>query len=60
MSFIDITLSEEPVKLGGTQGLQGAIEKHVSHKTNEVQLHTASTKLDVLLLGYLDNPRIKC
>lgn len=60
VSFIDITLSEEPVKLGGAQGLQGAIEKHVSHKTNQVSLQTASTKLDVLLLGYLDNPRIKC
>lgn len=60
VSFIDITLTEEPVKLGGTQGLKGAIEKHVSHKSSEVQVQTASTKLEVLLLGYLDNPRIKC
>lgn len=60
VSFIDITLAEEPTKLSNGQGLQGAIEKHVSHNSDKVQVNTMSTKLDVLLLGYLDNPRIKC
>ena len=35
------------------------IEKRVSHKSSEPKQVTTS-KIEVLLLGYLDNPKIKC
>jgi len=54
VSFIDIELSEEaPAK---------TTEKHVSHKNTTVVLKEkqVSRKIEVLLLGFLDNPVIKC
>jgi hypothetical protein len=38
------------------------IEKHVSHQSKEPLVKPVSVqkKIEVLLLGYLDNPRIKC
>jgi hypothetical protein len=35
-------------------------EKHVSHKSGKTQVKQVPRRLEVLLLGYLDNPRIKC
>ena len=36
------------------------VEKHVSHTSLDAALKPVPRKLEVLLLGYLDNPRIKC
>jgi hypothetical protein len=38
------------------------VEKHVSHKSLVplVKQVEVQRKMEVLLLGYLDNPRIKC
>ena len=37
-----------------------SFEKHVNHKSNDffAKESTVSKKIDVLLLGYLDNPKI--
>ena len=53
MSFIDIQLANDdtlPQK-----------EKHVSHKDDKVVLkeQTDLSQIDILLLGFLDNPKIK-
>ena len=47
----------------GKDGIKKAIEKHLDHKNKEVILKNSLKKvkkLEVLLLGYLDNPKIKC
>ena len=53
-SFIDIELQEDILPTPN--------EKHVNHKENRVVLkeQRISRKIDILLLGYLDNPVIKC
>ena len=53
-SFIDIELQEEGDKL--------PLEKHVNHKEKRVVLkeQPVSRKIEILLLGFLDNPMIKC
>jgi len=55
VSFIDITLTDDVSASSQT-------EKHVSHSKERVVLkeQPISRKMDVLLLGYLDNPKIKC
>ena len=37
-------------------------EKHVSHSSKDVVVkeQAIARKLDILLLGFLDNPKIKC
>jgi len=54
VSFIDIEMEEAPT---GSN-----MEKMVNHKENRVVLkeQPVSQKIEVLLLGYLDNPVIKC
>lgn len=53
VSFVEIELEESDNKL--------AIEKHVSHKQTEIISKDQSiSKIDILLLGFLDNPKIKC
>lgn len=52
VSFIDIQMTHD------ASGMQ--TEKHVSHKSGQTVAKTVERKLEVLLLGYLDNPRIKC
>ena len=56
VSFIDIELSD------GASSTQTAAEKHVSHKEERIVLkeRQISSKIEVLLLGFLDNPVIKC
>jgi hypothetical protein len=53
VSFIDITLSNE---------MAAPKEKHVSHKQERIVLkeQPVQKKIEVLLLGFLDNPPIKC
>jgi hypothetical protein len=53
-SFIDIELEDD------VQATPS--EKHVSHKDNRVVLkeQPINRKIDILLLGFLDNPMIKC
>lgn len=55
VSFIDITLTDDVSASSQT-------EKHVNHQKERVVLkeQPISRKMDVLLLGYLDNPKIKC
>lgn len=55
VSFIDITLTDDVSASSQT-------EKHVNHNKERVVLkeQPISRKMDVLLLGYLDNPKIKC
>lgn len=54
VSFIDIQMS-------GQDG-PAPVEKHVSHKSKDVAVkdQPIAKKLDILLLGFLDNPKIKC
>ena len=52
ISFIDIQMSDAPE--------HDVVEKHVSHKRTEVELVKKEKKLEILLLGFLDNPKIKC
>lgn len=54
VSFIDIQMTHD-----SNSGSQ-TVEKHVSHKSLDAALKPVPRKLEVLLLGYLDNPRIKC
>lgn len=54
VSFIDVTLADQIVPAG-----DGAVEKHVSHRRAEPVLKKSS-QMEILLLGFLDNPRIKC
>ena len=56
VSFIDIELTKDHSE--STQTRKVGLEKLVNHKTQSVTVK--STKMDVLLLGYLDNPKIKC
>lgn len=50
VSFIDVEIEEKPV-----------IQKSVDHKSSKVvSTQKIVNTLEVLLLGYLDNPRIKC
>lgn len=53
VSFVDISIAEE---------MKPEKEKHVNHNSDEVMIKEklVNQKMDVLLLGYLDNPRIKC
>ena len=50
VSFIDISPTDQ---------LTSGEEKHVSHKKSEPVVKKSS-QIEILLLGYLDNPRIKC
>ena len=54
VSFIDIQMCGQD---GPTP-----VEKHVSHKTTGVVVkdQPIARKLEILLLGFLDNPKIKC
>ena len=56
VSFIDIQLTEDSLSTS-TQ-----TEKHLNHNREEVMVKQApvTRKMDVLLLGFLDNPKIKC
>ena len=56
VSFIDIHMTHDSNSSSQT------VEKHVSHKakTAEVKQVAVQRKMEVLLLGFLDNPRIKC
>jgi len=55
VSFIDITLTDDVSASSQT-------EKHLNHQKERVVLkeQPISRRMDVLLLGYLDNPKIKC
>jgi len=55
VSFIDIQMTEDVCASSQT-------EKHINHQKERVVLkeQPVSTQMDVLLLGYLDNPKIKC
>ena len=54
VSFIDIELIEET--------LPTPLEKHVSHKEERIVLKEQPIlrKIEILLLGFLDNPQLKC
>ena len=54
VSFIDIQLANDDIL--------PQKEKHVNHKNDKVVLkeQTELNQIDILLLGYLDNPKIKC
>ena len=54
VSFIEIQMAEDIKKTLN--------EKHVNHEKSmvKVQQQPVSQQIDVLLLGYLDNPKIKC
>ena len=56
VSFISIELTQE------LKGVEKMTEKHVHHSKKELVKveSTCISRLDVLLLGYLDNPHIKC
>jgi len=56
VSFIDIQLTEDSLSTS-TQ-----TEKHLNHNREGVMVKQApvTRKMDVLLLGFLDNPKIKC
>ena len=56
VSFVDIEMTESQY------GVK-SFEKHLNHNTNDYltkESKPVSKKIDVLLLGYLDNPKIKC
>lgn len=59
VSFIDIQMGESSNQI---QESVTTTEKHVSHKMKEpvIKENQISTKLEILLLGFLDNPKIKC
>lgn len=53
VSFIEISMEEQP----------SHNEKKLNHKSKTVistEKHKVINNIEVLLLGYLDNPRIKC
>ena len=51
VSFIDIQMEEKPV----------ITQKQIDHKSSKVVSEKkVVNNIEVLLLGYLDNPRIKC
>lgn len=54
VSFIDIQMCNDDGP--------APVEKHVSHSSTGVNVReqNVTRKLDILLLGYLDNPKIKC
>lgn len=54
VSFIDIQMVSDEKST--------AVEKHVSHSSKAVTVkeQPVANKLDILLLGFLDNPKIKC
>ena len=56
VSFIDIQLTEDTVTASSQ------VEKHLNHNLEGVSIKSTpvARKMDVLLLGYLDNPKIKC
>ena len=56
VSFIDIHMTEDALSA------QSQTEKHLNHKSQDlkVQDKKITRKMDVLLLGFLDNPKIKC
>jgi len=56
VSCIDIQLTEDSLSTS-TQ-----TEKHLNHNRDGVMVKQApvTRKMDVLLLGFLDNPKIKC
>lgn len=56
VSFIDIQLTEDAVTASSQ------VEKHLNHNLEGVLIKSTpvARKMDVLLLGYLDNPKIKC
>jgi hypothetical protein len=56
VSFIDIEMTEDQFDNNTS------LEKKLDHKTQSlvVEEKAVCRKMDVLLLGYLDNPKIKC
>jgi hypothetical protein len=54
VSFIDIFLVDNDVPT--------PVEKHVNHRSKRVVLkeQKIDRKLEILLLGFLDNPQLKC
>jgi len=54
VSFIDIKM--------GDSDIPTPTEKHIHHSANNIVVkdQPITRKLDILLLGYLDNPKIKC
>ena len=54
VSFIDIKMGDSETPTPS--------EKHIHHSSNNVVLkdQPIPRKLDILLLGFLDNPKIKC
>lgn len=54
-SFLEIKLKNGPE-------FQALKEKHVNHSNGQVVVKETKVdlKMDVLLLGFLDNPMIKC
>ena len=46
----------------GDESMNSCTEKHVHHSSKEVVVkeQAIQSKLDILLLGFLDNPKIKC
>ena len=51
VSFIDVQMEEQPI----------INQKQVDHKSSSVvSQKKIINSIEVLLLGYLDNPRIKC
>ena len=54
VSFIEIKMAEDMKKTLN--------EKHVSHNNTMVKVESKQvcSKIEVLLLGFLDNPKIKC
>lgn len=57
VSFIDITMTEDQISGTQTGDKQLTRDKDGNVALKEV---APSRKMDVLLLGYLDNPKIKC
>lgn len=55
VSFVDIEMTESSLGIN-------SFEKHLNHNTQSYEMKETKVcrKLDVLLLGYLDNPKIKC
>ena len=54
VSFIDIQMCNDDNKT--------PVEKHVKHSSSSVAVkdQPIPRKLEILLLGFLDNPKIKC
>lgn len=58
VSFVDIEMTESQFGCNDVK----SFEKHLNHNSTDVikKETKISSKIDVLLLGYLDNPKIKC